>query len=200
MATATHRKQLFDSTDDHSHLLLQQHLQSSSDNIKDLSIVCWNQSKLRKHEQIRDAIWLLIDRIQPLYQRNNWDWEEKKEELTANDMHFVILMQEDFVIGFAAFMLDEEDAQWVVYCYDLHVAECCQGKGYGRLLIQFLETISKAIDMNKIMLTCFKDNPAMNFYLKLGFKPAYHSPSMCGDDSTSYEILMKSTKLSHISL
>ena len=44
--------------------------------------------------------------------------------------------------------------------------------------------------MQKVLLTVFKNNkPAMGFYSKIGFGIDSNSPSACGYDDESYEIL-----------
>ena len=42
----------------------------------------------------------------------------------------------DQLLGFTSFLLDEEDEIWVAYCFELHVADNQQRKGFGQLLLK----------------------------------------------------------------
>ena len=42
----------------------------------------------------------------------------------------------DQLLGFTSFLLDEEDKIWVAYCFELHVADNQQRKGFGQLLLK----------------------------------------------------------------
>ncbi|EGD82517.1 hypothetical protein PTSG_03167 [Salpingoeca rosetta] len=151
---------------------------------------CWTHDKVLQSPYLSD-IWTMLDRMRPAYDKHGWDWSEKEDELFAEGMHFILLLQQQQLIGFTIFLLDEEDEQWVVYCYELHVAEGHKGKGLGKFLVECLEHVARHIGMVGIALTCFKDNDALRFYERTGFSIADHSPSKHNDPDAPYEILMK---------
>lgn len=59
--------------------------------------------------------------------------------------------------------------------------------------MQIIELIARRHQMERLSLTVFKKNvQAMNFYTKkLKFQIDEGSPSQCGDQTASYEILSK---------
>ncbi|MFD0917270.1 GNAT family N-acetyltransferase [Pseudahrensia aquimaris] len=72
---------------------------------------------------------------------------------------------------------EEEDLehfqQGCLYVWRLMIADKFQGKGYGKLSIEFAQAYAKAIGLGGVSLTTMdkeKDN-ALPFYQRLGFQP-----------------------------
>ncbi|AFR94899.2 hypothetical protein C343_02987 [Cryptococcus neoformans C23] len=85
-------------------------------------------------------------------------------------------IQEHELLGFCEFRFDVEDTlsdklAEVVYCYELQLRPSVQKQGMARKLIGILEDIGRLRKMEKIMLTCLKNNAsALSFYRHQGFE------------------------------
>ena len=90
-----------------------------------------------------------------------------------NDIQtFLLLVEDEKTVAFAAYSPREEDPQ----IYKLHKLYCLpqtQGKGYGKILIQ--EVINKTLQagVHVLELNVNRNNKAITFYERLGFKIAY---------------------------
>lgn len=77
----------------------------------------------------------------------------------------------DAILGFLSFMVTIEDDFEVVYCYEIHLLDLVRGKGIGKCLMQMLESIGRALRLEKTMLTVFTSNEhAVRFYEGLGYE------------------------------
>lgn len=75
------------------------------------------------------------------------------------------------ILGFLSFMVTIEDGFEVVYCYEIHLLDLVRGKGIGKCLMQMLESIGRALRLEKTMLTVFTSNEyAIKFYQGLGYE------------------------------
>lgn len=63
-----------------------------------------------------------------------------------------------------------ENKNEIAYLSALLIEEKYQGKGLGKYLIEYVQKVSKKKDCKLIELDVWENNPAVNFYKKLGFK------------------------------
>jgi len=97
------------------------------------------------------------------------------------------------------FRFEYEDRENTLYCYELEISKAAQRTGLGTILMGHLMTIGSAWEMDKIMLTVFKENsPALKFYQTVGFiidpsSPSYLEDGTIADDveDVDYEIMSK---------
>jgi ribosomal protein S18 acetylase RimI-like enzyme len=84
----------------------------------------------------------------------------------------------------------------VLFVYELQVAQAYRGMGLGSYLMQCMESIAAATRMNRVMLTVFHllNQPAYNFYKRLGYRVDETSPSQLGDANADYEMLSKAVE------
>lgn len=81
------------------------------------------------------------------------------------------------VSGFLSFMVTYEDGKEVVYCYEIHLSPTARGRGIGKLLMGRMESVGRAVGLEKAMLTVFKSNGiAVRFYERLGYGVDEYSP------------------------
>lgn len=82
------------------------------------------------------------------------------------------------VCGYISLMPTMEEGEAVVYCYEIHLKPDLRGTGLAGLLMGFLDTIAKNIEvMEKVMLTVFTCNTrAVKFYQHCGFEVDDISP------------------------
>lgn len=111
-----------------------------------------------------------------------WHPQKKKQEMRLPDLKYVLAQKgdnspENPIDGFLSFMLTYEDGIDVIYCYELHIAEHCQGSGLGKYLMGQMEDVGRKAGVKKAMLTVFRANEqARGFYAKLGYEVDDYSP------------------------
>jgi GNAT superfamily N-acetyltransferase len=98
--------------------------------------------------------------------------EKITQQIENNEQTFMLIIEEDQIVAFAAYSPREEDPE----IYKLHKLYCLpatQGKGYGKLLIN--EVSAKVLEAGKhlLELNVNRHNKAQSFYEKMGFKVMY---------------------------
>ncbi|RLN63777.1 hypothetical protein BBJ28_00011110, partial [Nothophytophthora sp. Chile5] len=149
----------------------------------------------------RDHVVALFEaNMKALYQESDWGYDAaaKRVELFEDEARYLLAFDKDGdaaspPIGFAHFRFVEDDGVPVLYLYEVQLASTAQRRGLGKFLMQLLQLVARRHGMELMVLTVFKSNSgAMRFYRdRLGFAVDETSPSACGDDSQSYEILSK---------
>ena len=93
-------------------------------------------------------------------------------QIKNNEQTFLLLLEDEQVVAFAAYSPREEDAD----IYKLHKIYCLpatQGKGYGKVLINTVcEAVIKA-GKHLLELNVNRHNKAKDFYERMGFKVMY---------------------------
>ncbi|WP_428327524.1 N-acetyltransferase family protein [Mucilaginibacter sp.] len=105
--------------------------------------------------------------------------EKITSQLENNTQTYLLLIEDDKPVAFAAYSPREEDPE----IYKLHKLYCLpetQGKGYGKVLIN--EVANKAIAAGKhtLDLNVNRYNKAKSFYEKMGFAVAYEEDIAIG--------------------
>lgn len=82
------------------------------------------------------------------------------------------------VCGYTSLMPTIEEGEAVVYCYEIHLKPELRGTGLAGLLMGFLDTVAKNIEVvEKVMLTVFTCNTrAVKFYKHCRFEVDDISP------------------------
>lgn len=90
-------------------------------------------------------------------------------QIKNGEQTFLILFETNVPVAFAAFSADVKNRQLAtlekIYCLPE-----TQGKGYGKLLINTVETKARAAGKSILQLYVHRANKAKNFYEKMGFK------------------------------
>ncbi|KAJ8672941.1 hypothetical protein QAD02_004202 [Eretmocerus hayati] len=114
---------------------------------------------------------LMERNMKTLYEQSAWGWnkEEKDKELTEASAWYLLAKHEGKLIGFSHFRFDMDNAVQVLYCYELQLEASERRKGLGRFMMRCLEAMAANNQMQKVVLTVLKKNPAAHsFFLKLG--------------------------------
>ncbi len=82
---------------------------------------------------------------------------------------FILAMQDDTAIGFAAFSKKSNEEPTIFRLHKLYVLPQLHTKGTGSFLLDYVQTTSKNLGANTLELNVNKNNPAVNFYKKKGF-------------------------------
>lgn len=86
-----------------------------------------------------------------------------------NSQIFLILSDDGASKGFASYGPWAEDQNiWKIH--KLYILPDCQGRGFGRRMIDEVRSRADNINVNAIVLNVNRFNPAVNFYLRYGFK------------------------------
>ncbi|WP_299290006.1 GNAT family N-acetyltransferase [uncultured Mucilaginibacter sp.] len=114
-------------------------------------------AEILSKEQIR----FMLDKI--------YDEDKLRLQIENEEQTFLILSENNVSIGFTAFSADQENPQLMtlekIYCLPE-----MQGKGYGKLLINTVETKAREAGKSILQLYVHRQNKARNFYEKLNFK------------------------------
>ena len=159
-------------------------------------------------ESEKDAVFTIFETNMKAYYEQTFGWKpvDKKKELFHPDSKYVFVYNDmtspsPSLVAYAMFRFewddDEEPEHPVLYCYELQVDGAARGQQVGSQIMDMLHAMAAHWRMWKVMLTCFKVNtPAMAFYTqKKGFKIDNNSPSTCGYNDETYEILSIRVKL-----
>ncbi|MGC3946659.1 MAG: GNAT family N-acetyltransferase [Chryseolinea sp.] len=95
--------------------------------------------------------------------------EVLRQLITSDDQRFIILSEAGIARGFAAYSPRPEDPG-IYKLHKLYVLPDCQGKGYGRRLLQEVTARLRAQNIHKLDLNVNRQNPAFNFYRAYGFE------------------------------
>ena len=82
---------------------------------------------------------------------------------------FIIVYENESAIGFASFSPKEENNAACFRLHKLYVLPGQQGKGTGKLMIDYIVDEIKKAGGTTLELNVKRDNPALHFYHKLGF-------------------------------
>ncbi len=83
--------------------------------------------------------------------------------------HFIVAKNKDEVIGFASYELNYEGAL-ATKIHKLYILTNQQGKGIGKLLIDYITQESVKKGQESLLLNVNRNNIALIFYEKLGFQ------------------------------
>ena len=139
------------------------------------------QATINDAETIRNlAIETWADAYSPILAQEQLDYmlagiyslENLSTQIKNNIQTYILLIENDEPVAFAAYSPREEDAE----IYKLHKLYCLpktQGKGYGKVLIN--EVAAKVLKAGKhtLDLNVNRYNKAKTFYEKMGFKVIY---------------------------
>ncbi len=95
--------------------------------------------------------------------------DKLRQQIETGEQTFLILSANNIPVGFTAFSVDQENQQLMtlekIYCLPE-----TQGKGYGKLLVQTVESKAREAGKSVLQLYVHRENKAKNFYEKLNFK------------------------------
>src|ERR1700743_3960014 len=144
-------------------------------NINDLEII----------RQIAEDTWWvayspILEKEQISFMLNEiYSVEKISQQLTTNSQIYLLLIEGDKPVAFAAYSPREEDEN----IYKLHKLYCLpetQGKGYGKVLINEVAQKTTEAGKHTLDLNVNRYNKAKTFYEKMGFSVAYEEDIAIG--------------------
>ena len=129
--------------------------------------------------KIRRAVLKDFDKMAKLIDKEyskppyNEPWGKKNALKTFNHFNKVgeifILVDSNRIIGFIISRNEQYNKGSSTMIEDLVIDSDFQNKGYGKLLVNYLEDKSKKKKIKGIWLMASKDAPAFHFYKKMGY-------------------------------
>ena len=95
------------------------------------------------------------------------DIESILKTIDNKNLNYYVLLSEGAVVGFFECLILPPEIE----LYDIVVSKEFQGKGYSKIMMDFLLELAKENNVETILLEVNKmNNRAINLYLKYGFK------------------------------
>lgn len=105
--------------------------------------------------------------------------EKISRQLETGEQTFLLLLEDDEPVAFAAYSPREEDPE----IYKLHKLYCLpktQGKGYGKVLINAVIDQVRKAGKHTLDLNVNRHNKALTFYQKMDFEAVYEEDIAIG--------------------
>lgn len=109
---------------------------------------------------------LLKENMYELFVKHWGKWDENVFKENFNKENIKIVEHKGKRVAF----FDIEFKKNYSYVNNIQISDKTQNKGLGTFLFNLIERKTKNKNLDKIRLKVFKDNPAKNFYKKLGYK------------------------------
>jgi GNAT superfamily N-acetyltransferase len=129
-------------------------------------------SDIEKIIDVADATWkqtykniIYPEQIDFMYERT-YTVDALKEQM-QNGVTFLLYMEENSTLGFAAYKFNDEN---IIFIPKLYIKPQAQRKNIGRSLMMEIEKIAAKNKCDFMELNVHRKNPAMYFYKKLGFE------------------------------
>jgi len=103
---------------------------------------------------------------------NRYSAEALGQQIGNGEQTFLLLFDDNKPLAFAAFSPDDKAGN-IYRLHKLYSLSATQGNGVGKALLNEVVTRVKALGANVIELNVHRQNPALGFYLKMGFIIAY---------------------------
>jgi ribosomal protein S18 acetylase RimI-like enzyme len=161
--------------------------QTSSEDYAAAASDGWSRTKKRKEMKLLDMKYLILRDVpktgsessgtDAVAEKQSEVTDEKDPSEKSDEPVPASNAGSPSVLGFLSFMITYEDGKEVVYCYEIHLSPTARGRGVGRMLMDRMEGIGRAVGLDKAMLTVFKSNEvARRFYERLGYGVDEFSP------------------------
>ncbi len=147
-------------------------------------------------QQLAEAVWwptygpiLAEEQIKYMLSKM-YDLQTISQQIASGTQSYLLLYVDGIPTGFAAYSPRMENPE----VYKLHKLYCLtetKGKGYGKLLLQSVETKVKDSGNNILELNVNRHNPALGFYEKMGFAIAYSEDIDIGNGYQMNDYVMR---------
>jgi len=121
---------------------------------------------------LADTIWRehytpIIGSGQVEYMLNKYQSENAIRQQIKNGAKYYLILKQGKPVGYFSFNIQES----VLFLSKFYILKSERGKGIGRAALLFIETQTRAQDLNKIKLTVNKNNSkSIKAYEKMGFE------------------------------
>ena len=119
----------------------------------------------------------IIGKEQNDYMLKMFQSEEAVAEQLAHGYNYYFAKREGQNAGFLAYYPREG----ALYLSKLYLYKDQRGKGFSRVMIEFLKEKAKELGLNRIELNVNRNNPSVQIYEKLGFTVAWTEKNDIGN-------------------
>jgi ribosomal protein S18 acetylase RimI-like enzyme len=95
--------------------------------------------------------------------------EALKDSVLNKGHHFVLAKEGEETLGFASYEHNYNQKQQTKI-HKIYILPATQGKGIGKILIDFVENVAKENHSTRLTLNVNRSNKALHFYQKIGFE------------------------------
>jgi ribosomal protein S18 acetylase RimI-like enzyme len=92
-----------------------------------------------------------------------------EEQIEHKGHIFLLAKEEENCVGYASYETNYQGT-YKTKIHKIYVLPSAQGKGVGKILMDSIEKIAKEKGNKLLSLNVNRNNPAINFYEKIGFK------------------------------
>jgi ribosomal protein S18 acetylase RimI-like enzyme len=92
-----------------------------------------------------------------------------QEQANTKNHHFILIRDQNETVGFASYE-HNTDSLKKTKIHKIYILSSQQGKGTGKALIDYIENQAKVNNDTALFLNVNKNNSAIQFYEKVGFK------------------------------
>ncbi|GIT97660.1 GNAT family N-acetyltransferase [Sulfurovum sp. TSL1] len=130
-----------------------------------------NNEQLSTIETLANEIWYehytpIIGKHQVAYMLEKFQSVETMMEQIKNGFQYFLILDDNVPVGYMSVELLSDS----VFLSKFYMTKSARGKGYGRRMIAYLETLAKEKDLHTISLTVNRYNTgSITMYEKVGF-------------------------------
>lgn len=99
------------------------------------------------------------------FQTEWWTLKEIEHDLHDERKRYMVVEEDNFVVGFVSFLLGVEEADIL----QIVIRSNYQNRGLGGSLLEYVHKVLKTQGITKIFLEVRESNPARHFYEKNGY-------------------------------
>ena len=147
-------------------------------------------------QQIAEATWWptyspILSEAQLRYMLDTiYSAETIEQQLVQKEQFYILLYEDGQPVGFASYSPRPENPE-VYKLLKLYCLVATKGKGYGKLLMQYIEKAVLAAGKHILELNVNRHNPAKGFYEKQGFAIAYEEDIPIGNGYFMNDYVMR---------
>lgn len=121
---------------------------------------------------------LLVNDMKDIWsQAYPWDEVEKRAALFESDSRYLIAVADENPVGFLHFKFEQEDDNFVIVIYNIHIEEPYRRHGLGRFMVRAVEFIGRDLHVDEVLTMVYKANSdGLSFFSQLKYVEHSSSP------------------------
>jgi len=133
-----------------------------------------DEASINKAERIAKEIWRqhyipIIGKDQVKYMLEKFQSKQAIYEQIQNGFIYYLVKLDDDYLGYLSILLKEDTGE--LFLSKIYIRLEQRGKGYGKMTMDFIESLARRRNLNRITLTVNKHNAdSIKAYQKMGFR------------------------------
>ena len=112
------------------------------------------------------------------------------EQMLKKNQTFLLVEDETGYLGYASYEFNYK-GQNKAKIHKIYVMPSAQGKGVGRVMINWIANVTKQNKMDSLLLDVYRHNPAIQFYERLGFQKVAEQVTEVGNGFVMDDFVME---------